>query len=229
MQLASKGNRLLLIARREERLQHLWNHLPSPENHTIYPCDVGDAGAVRRVCEQILDEGHRLDVLILNAGTSFGFDVNRIDIDNFHREFAVNYFQTVYFLKYLLPGMIERGSGMVAVNASMAGYRGMPDAAPYSSSKAALANLVEALRVDLWKRGIDFVLISPGFVKSEMTDRNKFKMPFLMETERAVRIIIRGMEKNKAEICFPWQMVLLLKMARILPFKIYARLMQGKR
>ncbi len=229
VQLAQKGNRLILVARREDRLLELVKSLPNLDQHLFFPCDVSDEKAVQHVCESLLEEGTEIDLLLMNAGMSFGFNVNDINLDHFHHEFKVNYFHTLYFLKYLLPGMIERKRGTIAAVTSLAAYRGMPESAPYCSSKAALYNLMESLRIDLWRTGVKCVIISPGFVKSEITDRNTFQMPFLMDTDKAAARIIRGLEKGKLEIHFPYRMSMFGKFIKLLPHGVYTRLMQGKR
>jgi len=229
VQLAAKNNRLLLVARREERLRELVQSLPEDQDHRIYVCDVSVQKEVESVCQRITGEGIDIDVLLLNAGVSGKFLVDDFDMENFRNIFEVNFFGVVYFVKYLLPGMLKRNSGTVAAVSSLAGYRGMPKSAPYAASKAALSNFIESLRIDLWKTGINCVLISPGFVVSEMTAKNRFTMPFMMETGKAVRRIIRGLEKEKPEICFPLCMTVFAKISRLLPYHLYARIMQNRR
>ena len=229
-QLAQKNNRLVLIARREQLLRELVETIPKHEaGHRISSCDVSDFAEIEKCCKGIIKEKIVFDALILNAGIGGGFDVADIDVENFQKIFDVNFMGNIYFLKYLLPGMIERKSGIVSAVSSIAGYRGMPRSAPYSSSKAALSTLMESLRIDLWSSGIKVSLISPGFVKTPMTDRNDYYMPFMIPVENAAKIIIKGLEKEKTEIHFPFLMWLLAKMGKLIPNKLYAKLMQGKK
>jgi len=102
--------------------------------------------------------------------------------------------------------MKQRGRGQIAIVSSLAGFRGMPSAPAYSASKAAVKVYGEALRGELHEDGIGVTVVCPGFVKSRITDRNEFHMPFLMEADDAARIILRGLERNRARICFPWPM-----------------------
>ena len=230
VQLAAMDNRLLLVARRVDLLNELVKDLPlRDDQHFIYPCDVSDPEAVRLTCRTILEENLQPDVLILNAGKSAGYSVHNINIRNIRDEFNVNFFHVVEFLHYLLPQMLLNGSGMVAATASLAGYRGMPRAAGYAASKAALINFMESLRIDLWGTGIKSVLISPGFVESEITAKNRYRMPFLMATDKAVRIIIKGLEKEKVEIHFPYRLSLPAKLSRLLPKNLYAYIMRKGR
>jgi short-subunit dehydrogenase len=230
IQLTKKNNRLVLIARREQLLRELIASLPNhPDEHIYFPCDVSDSKTVEKVCKTLTNQAIVFDVLILNAGIGGGFDVSDIDLDNFHKIFYINFFSNVLFLKHLLPPMINQQFGLVSAVSSLAGYRGMPKSAPYSTSKAALSTLIESLRIDLWNSGVKVSLISPGFVKTPMTDKNDYYMPFLIPVEKAVKIIIKGLEKEKTEIHFPYRFSLLAKLAKLLPNNFYAKVMQGRK
>ncbi|NOZ60996.1 MAG: SDR family NAD(P)-dependent oxidoreductase [Calditrichaeota bacterium] len=229
-QLANRGNRLLLIARREELLKEISGALSSAAlPHRYFSCDVADAAAVEKICRKILSDELLPDVLIFNAGVGGLFEIENIDSDRFEQIFRVNLFSVVYFLRHLLSPMLERNSGMIAAVGSLAGSRGMPRSAPYASSKAALGILLESLRIDLWKTKIKVSLISPGFVKTPMTDKNTHPMPFLITVEKAVKIIIRGLENEKTEIHFPKRLSFIAKAGKLLPNKIYAQIMQGRK
>lgn len=228
-QLSRKSCRLLLLARREEELRRLVAGLsPHPAGHRVYPCDVTDERRVGEVFRRLEDESLLTDVAILNAGMSNGFDAARFDLERMRNLFEVNLFGVLNVLARVLPAMIRRGSGIVAVTGSLAGVRGMPRAAPYSASKAALAAFVDSLRIDLVDSGVRAVLIEPGFVRTPMTDKNRFTMPFLMPVERAVRIIIRGLEKGSPEIHFPRLLSWPAKLSVLLPGRLYARLMHRR-
>jgi short-subunit dehydrogenase len=169
------------------------------------------------------------DVLILNAGISERFNVRNFDLHTIQRQFDVNFFGVLYFLNLFLPDFIERRRGIIAATSSLAGYRGMPEAAPYAASKSALSVFMESLRIDLWNVSIQVTTISPGFVESAMTDQNEFYMPFMLSADKAARRIIRGLEAGKAEIHFPYRLSLVAKGSRLLPHKLYAWLMQRAR
>jgi short-subunit dehydrogenase len=139
---------------------------------------------------------------------------------------AVNYQGIVNGIEAVLPAMLERGHGHIGFVSSIAGYRGLPRALAYGPSKAALINLAEGLRNDLAARGIRLSVINPGYVATPMTADNKFPMPFMVPVERAARKIVRGLQRGKYEITFPWQLVALAKLGRLLPngmFFWYAR------
>jgi short-subunit dehydrogenase len=229
-QLALKGNRLILLARRQELLQELAQRIPPHEqDHFTFQCDVSDADQVKDICEWIISAGINVDALILNAGVSLGFDIHNIDLATCRQQMAVNFFGAVHFITHLVPRMIERKDGIIAVNGSLAGYRGIPRGAPYSASKGALMNFIDSIRIDLRQYNIQCTLISPGFVRTPMTDKNDFLMPFMIPVEKAARIIIRGLERRKTEISFPLPMTMAARIGRHLPDKFYAWIMQNSR
>lgn len=228
VQLAQRGNRLLLLARRAQLLSQLVDVLPRhPLGHRCFPCDVGIPEQVQSVGERLA--GEQVDVLLYNAGVSYGFNARDIDLGAFLQLMEINFFGFVSFVKYWVPRLIEQGGGVVAVNGSLAGYRGMPGAAAYSASKGALMNFIDSLRIDLGRHHIQCTLISPGFVDTPMTAVRRSPMPFMISAERAARIIIRGLERGKTEIRFPWPTAVAASLARRLPDKFYAWMMQSRR
>ena len=139
----------------------------------------------------------------------------------FRRLVDTNLMGTVHGLSTIIPPMIARKSGRILVVASLAGYRGLPTAAAYGATKAALINMCEALRPELGKKGVVLQLINPGFVKTPLTDKNKFSMPYLMPVEAAVEAIMRGLRSEKFEIAFPGRFAFLMKILRCLPDPIF--------
>lgn len=229
-QLADKGCRLILLARREDRLEKLVNSLPVHEQgHIYFKCDVGDYDQVKSCCEQILDQNILPDVLILNAGYSQKFDVRSFKSEPVKRMMDVHFFGAIYFLEFFLPQMIERNSGHVVFMASLAGFRGMPKAGPYSAAKAALGVFLESLRVDLYQTNLNFTLLSPGFIETPLTTKNEFPMPFIMPLPKAVRKMIKGIERKKCEVHLPGALSIPAKMSRFLPYRLYASIMSRQR
>lgn len=147
-----------------------------------------------------------LDLVIANAGISSSLsnsDNISVHTKNIFDINVIGVFNTVHpAIKCMKP----RGQGQIAVVASVAGFRGLPSAPAYSTSKVAVKAYGEALRGLYCKDGLEINVISPGFVKSRITEKNKFKMPFLIEADQAAKIIRSGLEKNNPHIIFPWQM-----------------------
>jgi short-subunit dehydrogenase len=133
----------------------------------------------------------------------------------------VNFIGVAHGVEAVTKRFIERKAGHVAMVSSVAGYRGMPMAAAYGPSKAAVIGLAEALKTDLDRYGVTTSVINPGFVETPMTAVNKFPMPFLVPAAVAAEKIIEGLDRKKFEIAFPWQLVTALKIARMLPYPIY--------
>ena len=136
----------------------------------------------------------------------------------------INYMGVINCLQATVPAYIKQGKGHIAVVSSVAGYQGLPNASAYGSSKAALINMCEALQPELAAAGIKLQLVNPGFVRTPLTDLNKFPMPFLMEVEDAANRIIRGLRGNSFEISFPRRFTWLLKTLKLLPYAVYLRL-----
>ena len=124
---------------------------------------------------------------------------------------------TVHCLEALLPGMIARRGGRIAVVASLAGYRGLPTSSAYGMTKAGLINMAEALKPELDGYGVRLQVVNPGFVRTPLTDRNAFAMPFLMDVEDAAEAFYRGLCSERFEIVFPRRLAYLLKILRVLP------------
>ena len=147
------------------------------------------------------------------------------DLTAFRRQIEVNLIGTAACLAAVMPGMIVRRAGQIAIVASVAGYRGLPGGGAYGASKAALIALAESLRCDLQRHDVLMQVINPGFVRTPMTAVNAFPMPFLLEADDAARRIIRGLQRTAFEIAFPWRLVWLLKMLRCLPARAYFALL----
>jgi short-subunit dehydrogenase len=121
----------------------------------------------------------------------------------------------------VIPTFRKRHSGHISWIASVSGYRGLPKAAAYGPTKAALINLAESLKEELAQDGVTISVINPGFVKTPMTAQNEFPMPFLMDVEDAARVTIAGLQKQKFEVAYPGRFVAILKFARVLPYAWY--------
>jgi len=127
----------------------------------------------------------------------------------------------VNVLAKIVPDMIRRESGQIAIVSSVAGYRGLPQAAAYGPTKAALINLAESLHPELAEKGVTLSIINPGFVDTPMTAVNDFPMPFLMPVDEAAQRLLRGLERKSYEITFPRRFTWMLKALRLLPNAVF--------
>jgi short-subunit dehydrogenase len=219
LELARSGVKVAASARSIDKLAELARgHV----NITPFPLDVADAAAGAHAVRDIEAHLGHIDLAVLNAGVWEPMSSRNFSAAKAASTMAVNYVGVVNGVEALLPPMREHGRGHIALVASVAGYRGMsPLTAAYGPSKAALINLAECLRADLAAQGITVSVINPGYVATPMTGVNRFPMPFIISAEDAARRIVRGLEKGKFEIAFPWQLVSLMKLGRLLPYPLY--------
>jgi short-subunit dehydrogenase len=227
-ELSRRGHSLALIARRAELLDALAAELKTPA--VALPCDATDSAAVRAtVAKGEAALGGPFDLAVANAGVGVTFTAKHFNLDDAKRMVEVNVIGTMVLFDAVIPGMVERRSGHFAGVASLAGLRGLPTASVYSATKAFMQTFLEASRVELARYGVAVTIINPGFVVSAMTDRNEFKMPFLMSAERAARIIADGLERRARVVQFPLPMSLLMRLTRALPNAVFDKVMGTRR
>jgi len=193
--------------------------------------DITDENAVFRGVAEIENDFGPLDLVILNAGTHIPVHAASIAVQPFRDLMETNFMGGIHCLAAILPRFIERERGHVAVVASVAGYRGLPTSAAYGATKAALINMCEALKPELDRAGVTLSVINPGFVKTPLTDKNDFPMPFLMDVDDAAERMVRGLESGRFEITFPKRFTWGMKLLRCLPYTLYfavARQLVGK-
>lgn len=186
-----------------------------------WPLDVTDRTAVQAAMQGIESQLGPIDIAVINAGTHQPVTAAEFTTDGLRQLMEVNLFGAAACLEAMMPRMIARRRGRIAVVASVAGYRGLPTSAYYGASKAALINLTESLKFDLDRVGVTMQLIDPGFVRTPLTDRNEFPMPFLISAEQAAERIARGLAGSGFEIAFPTRFTLLMKLLRLLPYRLY--------
>lgn len=225
LELAKRGRTVAASARRREELERLAAEAP-PGRIAPFPVDVSDAAAMARVATAIEAAIGPLDLAVFNAGTHDPVAVDAFDPARFRRLMDINYMGAVNGIAAVVRGFIARRSGHVAVVSSVAGYRGLPQAAAYGPTKAALINLCEALKPDLDRHNVRISVINPGFIRTPLTDRNDFPMPFLMEADEAARRIVAGLDAGTFEITFPRRFTFMLKLARLLPYPLYFSLVK---
>ncbi|MFC6669178.1 SDR family NAD(P)-dependent oxidoreductase [Marinobacterium aestuariivivens] len=224
LELARRGCTVAISARSVEDLERLAQTVrsgPLPGRLQPYPLDVTDSDACEAAFRRIEAELGPIDLCILNAGSHQPVELDDFSPLPFESLLRLNVLGVVNGVAAVLPVWRRRRCGQLAIVASVAGYRGLPTATAYGASKAALINFAEALRLDLEGSGIVLNLINPGFVRTPLTDRNPFPMPFLLEPDDAARRILRGLERGGFEIAFPRRFVIWLKLLRLLPYRLY--------
>ena len=215
---AREGWKVAISARREELLKAI----AEDDNISSYPVDVTDINKIKGVFEKILEEFGDLDLCIFNAGTYDPKLEREINLDQIRKTIEVNFFGVVNCVKCIEKYFKTKKNGHISIVSSIAGYRGLPNSSGYGPSKAALSNLAESLYFDFKKFDVRVSLISPGFIKTPLTDKNDFHMPFIKSPEFAAEKIYHGLIKsNSFEITFPKQLTLLFKIFRFLPNKFY--------
>jgi len=215
-ELADRGASVAISARNAGALREV-----SGGRMHVVPLDVTDLAATLVAGNAVRTALGGLDVAVLNAGTWSRFHVEQWDSQAFADQLQTNLMGTVHALEAVVPTMLAEGRGRIVGTASVAGYRGIPGAEAYGATKAALLNLLESLRGSLGPRGIVVQTVAPGFVRTPMTQRNTFPMPFMVSPEEAARAIADGMAKDKAEIVFPLPMRVLMKAARLVPVRAW--------
>ena len=217
---------LALIARRKNILSELVNEICNQNNRVkAYQCDVGKLDEVQSTFEQIKKDFGRIDIAILNAGISSRTDIADYSSAQAKEIFDINTLGIVNCVEQVLPNFIQRKDGMIVGVSSLAESRGFPKSGFYNASKSAASLLLESLRIELKPYKIKVITVKPGFVRTPLTDKNKFHMPFLMDAEKAVNIIISGIKKEKKIIQFPLPTVIGAKLFKIMPNWLFDRIM----
>ena len=206
-------------ARRENLLTEL---AESNENIYSYPLDVTNKENCKKVFKKIEDKFKNIDISFFSTGTWDPKKEKEIDVEQIENVMKVNFFGTLNCIKSVEEYYRKKGNGHISIVSSIAGYRGLPNSTGYGPSKSALNNLTESLYFDFKRYGVRVSLVSPGFIKTPMTDKNDFKMPFLRTVDYAAEKIFEGLTKsNKFEIHFPKQLTLMLKFLKLLPNSWY--------
>jgi short-subunit dehydrogenase len=221
-QYATKKNELILLARRKEKLQQLQQQLqPLCKNVELIIVDVTNFELLQEKLQAI----QSLDLVILNAGVSLGHSHTLIPtIAEFKNLYDVNVLANHAILEVLIPLFVAQQSGKIVFISSLASLFSMPSSKVYSSSKRAVNAYAEGLRYKYTKDGIKVINILPGFIKSELTDKNDFHMPFLLETKEGVKRIKKAIEKDKTFYPFPKRFYFFVRFLNLLPQKVVQKI-----
>lgn len=223
---AKEADNLFLIARRKERLEVIQNELKESCNVKIFEVDVSEFEKLEATIENIVNSTHKIDLVIANAGVSIGHNTNFSKFSDFKKLTDINYLSIHSLLSPIVPKMQKDKSGKIVIISSLASIVSMPSSIAYSSSKRALNSYAEGLRNLVAKDNIKVINILPGFIKTEMTDKNSFKMPFLMELDEGVKRVVNAIDKNKKEYKFPKRFYFIVKAISILPIHLKDRVIK---
>ena len=216
--LAEENCSLALIARRGELLDELAGQIKTNNpNIKTYVCDVAKPDEVKKKFTEIREHFSKIDIAILNAGVGSKSSAEDYNYENAKKTFDVNVLGIVNCVENLMPDFIKRKDGMIVGVSSLADSRGWQGSGFYCASKSAATILLENLKIELQPFNVKVITVKPGFVETPMTAKNKFPMPFLMSAEKAAKIIINGIKKEKRIIQFPLPTVLGAKLMRIVP------------
>lgn len=217
---AAAGATLGLVARRGDRLQALRSSLSA--TCETYDCDVRDLAAMRAAGADFIARHGAPDVVIANAGVSHGTLTEMAEDAAVFREIMdINVLGMVHTFQPFIAPMRERTSGSLVGIASVAGIRGLPGAGAYSASKAAAVRYLESLRIEMRGSGVKVTTISPGYVATEMTRRNPYPMPFIIQADDAARRFARVIAAGRSEAIVPWQMAIVGPILRLLPNALF--------
>lgn len=218
-ELARRGWSVALLARRRDLLEEVARTIPT--RSFVAACDVIDAAAVRDAVERAQAELGPCDLAVANAGVSIPGHATKFNLNDATLTMNINVVGMLNLFAAVVPSMVERHSGRFVGIASVAGLRGLPTGAVYSASKAAMQAFLEASRIELAPYDVGVTIVNPGFIATPLTEKNRFKMPFLMQVDPAARIIADGIEHGKRVVEFPRRMSLLMRTMRHMPDPLY--------
>ncbi len=219
-QLSRAGAEVILSARSEGKLEDVVNNLPGKAQ--FVKLDVADADSVAQAAEQI----GQVDGVIYLAGVYWPFSAKHWNAEQGNAMADINFTGLMRVMGQVVPQMVKRDEGHIVITSSLAAYRGLPKSIGYSASKAATLSLAESMYADLRKTGVKVQVVNPGFIKTQLTDKNNFEMPFLMEADDAAREVFEHMNTDKFKKSFPFMFSMLFRAAQFLPDALYYRLMR---
>ena len=215
--LIQHGWKVIAISRNLKKLEFLKNNLLQYKDALkIYACDVQDFSKLKLIGKNNVPA----DLLFLNAGIYTPIDASNNNIDDYRQHLFINYLGVINSYEAFLPKMITTKKGHIIIMSSISGWIGLPKAAAYGPTKAALRSFAQSIRYDLSSKGIKVQVCSPGFVETPATSLNDFYMPGLMKVDKAAMLIYKYMGTNKFEFSFPLTFAIFMKIFSMLPDKL---------
>lgn len=216
-ELHHRGAQVAISARRPERLAEA-----SRGRFATVPLDATDRASTHAAADEVRAMIGRIDTVIWCAGYWNSFTAVDWQAEEFAKHIEINLLGMNNVIDATVPQMVAARSGHLVGVASVAGYRGLSGAEAYGATKAAQINLLESMRASLSTKGVAVTTVCPGFVRTDMTASNSFPMPFIIDADEAARDIADGLEDDKPEIVFPRRMAVTMKVARVLPVRVWA-------
>ncbi len=216
--LSRAGAEVILSARSEDKLRALADSLPGKVD--VVTVDVSDADNVAKAAEAVGE----VDGVIYLAGVYWPFGAKDWNADRANAMADINFTGLMRVMGEVVPGMVARDKGHIVITSSLTGFRGLPGSIGYTASKAAVMSLAECMYADLRKTGVKVQVVNPGFIKTQLTDKNDFKMPFLMSPEDAAREVFEHMNTDSFKKSFPFAFSLLFRGSQFLPDWLYFRI-----
>lgn len=213
IQLSNLGVKLIISARNETRL----NELSSLTKAKVLALDVLDIDAIKQASKSV----GIIDGIIYVAGDYTPLNSTTWNVEEVDKMIAVNFTGAAKVLGFIVPKFLKQNNGHIVMIGSLSGFRGLPNAIGYGASKAAMMHLAENIKADLYKTPIKIQLINPGFIRTRLTEKNNFKMPFIMSVEDAAKRVIIAMNSNRFQTNFPLIFSLLFRASNLLPAFIY--------
>ena len=215
--LLQNGWEVIGISRNEQKLNSFKKSINSISNvFKSYKCDVQNIEKLKKIA----NENNAVTLLFLNAGIYNPIDSSKSNLEIYKEHINVNLLGVINCYEAFLPKMLEEGDGKIIIMSSISGWIGLPKAAAYGPTKAALRSFAQSIRYDLKPKGISVQVCSPGFVETSATSVNDFYMPGLMKVENAAKLIFKNMFKKKFEFSFPFIFSLLMRILSVLPDKL---------
>jgi short-subunit dehydrogenase len=225
-QYANQGATLGLVGRRLELLAKIKSKVNVPCE--IYGVDVADQKGLQKAANHFIKKHGAPDIVIANAGVSTGtLAGEKEDLHTFKRVIEINLFGVMHTFLPFIEIFKKKKSGQLVGIASVAGIRGLPGSGAYSTSKAALINYLESLRIEMKPFGIDVTTIAPGYIHTPMTKHNRYTMPFILDVDVAVSRFIKAIESKKGFVIIPWQMNIIGTIMKLLPSFVWDFLAKG--
>jgi short-subunit dehydrogenase len=227
LRLAREGCRVGLVARRRELLDEIAGQIRSAGGvATVAPANVAVRDEVQVAAKAIGETLGPVDLLVANAGVGTPTLLDPLNTPDVERMFQVNVMGVIYCIEAVLPEMLKRKQGHILAVSSIAAFKGLPGESAYCATKAAINTYLEGLRIQLREQNIAVTVACPGFVKTPMTDVNQFRMPFLIDADRAADYLVYAIRKRKKIYRFPRGMSWLMRITNLLPDWAIARVMR---